>query len=318
MELIDEVEFDEILEAVLAEKEMYNFDNGNSNTILLVEGIDDIHVINSYYYYKNKDEMPFRVVRAEELNEKVSGKKNALKAFENYKDEFSNLVCLLDRDFDFFLGESINNERIFYYDYYELENYLFDETVLKLLAARYFNCRNNITFGKVLSELMDNAIIFLPYMKLGLFREVCYRNPLIDKEKIEKVVEIASTNPVKILERKKEEFSNLNPIEKIKKFITDELGKVNISLEEIERLVTQEEITSTSDVLKDLEFFKYGIGTKLILGALQLLMKENFITVQFNKAGNVLSLEKSLKDEWIPHISQDFERLMNLIEAKSK
>lgn len=95
------------------------------------------------------------------------------------------------------------------------------------------------------------------------------------------------------------------------------MGKVNINIEEIERLVTQEEITSTSDV-SDLELFKYGVGTKLILGALQHLMKENFVTVQFNKAGNVLSLENSLKNEWIPRTSEDFERLMDDIEAKIK
>lgn len=324
MELIEQVGFEEILESVLAEKEMFGFDE-YSDKILLVEGVDDIRVINSYYYYKDIEDLPFRVVRAEELDEKVSGKKNALKAFENYKEEFANIICLLDRDFDFFLGEEISDERIFYYDYYELENYLFDETVLKRLAARYFSCNNNTIFEKILLELQEKVPVFLPYMKLGLFRECCYKNPSlkdkvgVDQEGIEKIAKIIRTNPVSILERKKGEFSNLSPSEKIMKFISDELNQIQVNMENIEESILQDEVASTSMgffEINDLSFFKYGIGGKLILGALQHLMKEDFTSAEFNKAGNLLSLENSLKNDWIPGSSKEFSNLMDVIEMK--
>ncbi|MGG0655536.1 DUF4435 domain-containing protein [Rummeliibacillus pycnus] len=303
---------EEILGAVLAESQNFGFQI--EEKILIVEGSDDIQAIRKYYFHKDK-QLPFRVVKAEDLNENVSGKKTALKAFDRHKARIPNLFCLLDRDFDFIIGKNREESRIFYYDYYELENYLFEEKILRLMISRFFDA-NEVNYNNILSEFSKIAKIYKHFSHLGAIREICYHEEQEDLLGI-KLAMLAKSNLISILENKSNDYLGLSNIERVEKYLNIELSHISTNLAEVYELFKEKEVASTTLTTTDesLEFFRTFISSKFVLKSIVFLMKFCIENVTFNRRGEKSSLESDLKNEWIPTQSEKFAEIMQKIES---
>ncbi len=116
------IEIDDIAEEI--------FDLPKPDKILIVEGETDVIVLENYLDLK-KISINFLIRTASMVDdEHRSGKDVALEYYDKHKDD-REIVLLLDRDYDFICSTERNDERIIYYDYYSLENYFFEEVVMK-------------------------------------------------------------------------------------------------------------------------------------------------------------------------------------------
>lgn len=302
---------EEILEAVLAEGASFGFQTDEK--ILIVEGSDDIQVIKKYYFYQDKP-LPFRVVKPEEVNERISGKKTALKFYDEYNEVMPNIHCLLDRDFDFVLGLNREDSRIFYYDYYELESYLFEDKLLKILISRFYDT-DEVSYRKVLSKFNEIAKLFEHFSHLCLSREIYFHegNETVGRA----IASAAKSNLFSVLEDSSQEYKGLNHIDKVKKYLNKELSIVNMELKDIHDLLEDEAIASTSLTTQErvFDFFRNFISSKYVIKSLIYLLKNYVQDPPFNNAGATNSLERDLKNEWIPTHSLLFRELMTQIES---
>lgn len=310
----------ETIDSLVAAKLFFNKED-DDYPILMVEGKDDVNVIQRYYYHNRKGKVPFKIVLAEDLNQKNNGKKNALNAYQKYKKHFSKIFCLLDKDYDLLLGEDLSatDSNISYYDYYELENYLFEEPILRLFFDRYFECTDNSDFYALRKELEEAAEIYHPFSKASIFRELFYRemtNEKLDEEEIKHIANATKKSPQSILENNSPVFSNYSLKEKVEKYFEIEFSEVDLSFKDLEKDTNslQESAADIEDV-DPLDFFKYNISASYILQSLLIVLR-SFKTLQFNSIGTNLSLEKSLKQEWIPIHSTKFEKKLSEIEKK--
>ena len=116
------LEIDDIAEEI--------FDLPKPDKILIVEGDTDVRVLENYLDLKEKTiNFLIRTPRMED-DDKRSGKDVALEYYDENKNK-QEIILLLDRDYDFICSTERNDDRILYYDYYSLENYFFEEKVLK-------------------------------------------------------------------------------------------------------------------------------------------------------------------------------------------
>lgn len=116
------IEIDDIAEDI--------FDFPKPERILIVEGNTDVIVLENYLDLKKiPKNFSIRAVNMVDDDER-SGKDAALEYYDKNKDK-QEIILLLDRDYDFICSTERNDERIIYYDYYSLENYFFEEVVLK-------------------------------------------------------------------------------------------------------------------------------------------------------------------------------------------
>ena len=106
------------------------FDLPKPEKILIVEGDTDAIVLENYL---DLEKIPknFLIRTTIMTNENHhSGKDIALEYYDKNKDN-QEIVLLLDRDYDFICSTERTDDKIIYYDYYSLENYFFEEKVLK-------------------------------------------------------------------------------------------------------------------------------------------------------------------------------------------
>lgn len=149
------------------------FDFPKPNKILIVEGDSDKQALDSFIYL-NKMEVNFSIRTAQAIDdENRPGKKIAIDYYEKNKINQS-IRLLIDRDYDFICSFNHEDENIFYYDFYELENYLFDEESLKRVLLA-----NNLSLDKIkeIQEFLfsNKSEILLPLIecsKLRIFREL--------------------------------------------------------------------------------------------------------------------------------------------------
>lgn len=149
------------------------FDFPKPEKILIVEGSTDKDVLENYLYLKNIN-VDFSIRSAKMLDEdSCSGKDGALRYYDINKNS-QEIIVLLDRDYDFICSSQREDERILYYDYYELENYFFEDNILKSVLIY-----NNISIDKV-EKIMSffsskNTKFLLPLLecsKLRIFRKL--------------------------------------------------------------------------------------------------------------------------------------------------
>lgn len=307
----------ESIEAILAEGPNFNIDDGIDN-ILIVEGKDDIEVIEKHYFLKKNKDMPFRICVGEDFGEHVSGKKNAIKSLEKHINEYPKIICLLDRDLDFQLGLNEDNERILYYDYYELENYLFEDSILKVFLGRFYKFTDNESYLNILDSFYRISKYYTPIAKMMLAREICNRDAIFDdKSKFDKIAKLSKKDLGPILSHKSQVYEGLDFLDKIYHYINQELSEVDLDLSYLEGLFEDNEAAATLISTEDFSgnIFKYAIGAKQVIKSIQILMQE-FIDSQYIKEGGQISLERSLKKEWIPIQSEKFADLMDYIENK--
>lgn len=143
--------------------------------ILIVEGNSDKECIERFYYDQKKN-LTFEVRTASSLDEsRVDGKKNALAYYHDNKSD-QEIRVLLDRDYDFILDLNEHEDNIYYYDYYELENYLFDEEVLEeyiVNSIRKFSPEEvRTTLEAIKTTNIDSS--FSLFYKVVVIREVHY------------------------------------------------------------------------------------------------------------------------------------------------
>ncbi|MDZ4468034.1 DUF4435 domain-containing protein [Bacillus cereus] len=286
----------------------------DTDPVLLVEGKDDINLINRYYYLSEKN-LNFRLVTGIDPDAAVAGKRNALKALEKYGNIFNNILCLVDRDLDFFLMSNSQDEKVIYYDYYELENYFFDKEILKLFFTHVFDCANNEKFEELVKILINNQEMFIPLFVLKLYVELHYQEKVTSSypEEICSTIVRLSKNIDGYLSHKK--YTDLTYNEKLLALVTDELAKLSINYSDIYQEVDQHIITSMNATQKEnLYMFKHCLDGK------ELVKSMNNICRFIIKEGNFSSFKSSITDtllrEWIPLHSNNFKNIMNTVERK--
>ncbi|MCS0674639.1 DUF4435 domain-containing protein [Cytobacillus firmus] len=293
--------------------------------ILLLEGPDDIEVITNFYLYKGKDvKKNFRLVKANDRDiddsSPVAGKQNALKLFTRLKQESRNVICLLDRDYDFHLGEKVSDHRVIYYDYFELENYIFEEKVFKIIVKNICNYPDDEYYKKIISIFQKIEESCKPYILLCFLREVHFRKDVLTDQQLEKILQILKIKPESMMQMKHLPISD--PLKRIECFIQMEIEKVGLNLDLIQDIINRNHYVSSSimDVSDPLNLFRYAIKGKVISNSLQFFFKyileENPYLYEIKSEGNLYSVLTRLKLEWIPNISQDFSRLLENIEKK--
>lgn len=131
------------------------FDFSRPQKILIVEGDTDRRVLENYFIF-NKITVDFEI-KTPKMEESISGKKIALEYYSNNKD-IQDIRLLIDRDYDFICSSNCFDSHIFYYDYYELENYIFEECVMRFVLISH----------KVKKGEIEDIIDFLTSSRLDL------------------------------------------------------------------------------------------------------------------------------------------------------
>ncbi|MGM0789888.1 MAG: hypothetical protein ACQEUD_07330 [Bacillota bacterium] len=295
----------------------------NEDKILLLEGPDDIEVITNYYLYRGLDvKKDFRLVKAndKDMDETVSvaGKQNALKLFKRLRQEDRNVICLIDRDYDFHLKENVNDSRVLYYDYFELENYIFEDKIFKVIVKNICDYQDNDSFLEIISLVQKIEESCKPYTLLCFLREIHFRKEILTQQQLEKILYILKTKPESMMQM--QHLSISNPLKRISGYIQAELGKVGLDLDKIQEMINNNGYSSNSimGVSDPLHLFRYAIKGKVISNSLQFffnhLLEENPHLVEIKSDGNLYSALTRLKLEWIPTLSQDFSSLLSRIE----
>ncbi|PEQ86764.1 DUF4435 domain-containing protein [Bacillus cereus] len=291
--------------------------------LLLLEGPDDIKVINNYYLYKGAAaKKTFRLIKAndEEIagSTTIAGKKNALTLFKRLRHENRNVICLLDRDYDFHLKENHLDSRIKYYDYYELENYLFDDSLLKVILKNVCDYPDIECYQKMILLLHDIELACKPYILICFLREVHYRKNILTEEQLDKVLSIIKTSPSSMMHMK--HLNTDNKIERIQKYIETELEKVGLSIDCVQKMIDKNDYESSSvmNITEPLHLFKYAIKGKLITNSLthfsKYILEQDPYLNSLKSTGDLSGSLSRLRIEWIPNLSQDFTRLLKMIE----
>ncbi|KAA0760408.1 hypothetical protein DT250_24910 [Bacillus sp. AR2-1] len=291
--------------------------------LLLLEGPDDIKVINNYYLYNETHEKKrFKLIKAndEEVtgSTTTAGKQNALKLFRRLRQKDRNVICLLDRDYDFYLKENESDPRIKYYDYFELENYLFDESLLKIILKNVCDYSDAESYQKMIKLLHDIELACKPYVLLCFLREVHYRNRVLTEDQLSKVLDIIDKSPSSMMQMKN--LNTDNKIERISKYIEMELKKVGLSTEIVQKIIDENNYKSSDfmDISEPMDLFKFAIKGKLISNSLthfsNYILEKDEDLKSMKSTGNLSGILSRLKIEWIPNLSKDFIRLVQMVE----
>lgn len=120
-----------------------------------------------FYYNQNKN-LKFEIRTASSLDEsRIDGKKNVLAYYHDNKLD-QEIRVLLDRDYDFILDLNENEENIYYY---ELENYLFEESVLEEYIVNSIREFSTEEVRKML-KTTNSDLNFSLFYKVVLIREI--------------------------------------------------------------------------------------------------------------------------------------------------
>lgn len=309
MQIIHGSSFVEDIGAVYTEISQFGIDD--DSTIVLLEGTDDAQVMLSYFYH-NEEIMPFRLVLAEEFEENSAGKKNALDSYEKYKNDFDKLFCVLDRDYDFLLDKNKNDQNILYYDYYELENHLFELPILRLLFTKIYNCKNEVLFKKLVEELSVFKDTLQIIAQLSYFRELHYHGKSslkLTQEQITRVSDLCKPKYHEIFLTKIPEYKDLSFKMRLEKYIEDELQLAGVNLEDIK---SETNIITEKDFYEFLE--RYISGKQVISVFMLIIQRHSSIPIE-----NVMKekLVDVLKNEWIPNKSKKFSEILCRLKESS-
>ncbi|MBT2663612.1 DUF4435 domain-containing protein [Bacillus sp. ISL-45] len=292
----------------------------SEDKLLLLEGPDDIEVIRNYYLYKGKEVTRiFRLIKAnEDQTDGVAGKKNALKYYQKLRSENRNVICLLDRDYDFYLDEKNDDPRIKYYDYFELENYLFDDSLFRIILKNVCDYPDVNYYNELVLLLHGIEESCKPFILLCFLREVNYRKDILTEEQLKKVLEIIRFNPMSIMQ-----MTNLNTenvLDRIPTFVNNELQKVGLNIQLVCRLLQDNNYDPRyiTDITEPLYLFRYTIKGKTISNSLdyffKYILEQNPHLKEIKSKGNLSSIIARLKIEWIPSLSERFTELITKIE----
>ena len=227
---------------------------------------------------------------------------------------------MLDRDFDFHLNEVHPDSRVKYYNYYELENYLFEDSLLKIVLKNVCNYSDMNHYYEMIRLLHEIEKACKPYVLLCFLREVHYRKDILTEDQLAKVLEIIKKNPSSMMQMRN--LGIANELERIPGYIESELNKVGLSIEIVLELIDDNDYESSSimGVTEPLDLFKFAITGKLVSNSLSYFFKYILTNSselnQIKSKGNLSSIITRLKLEWIPTLSQDLSELLKEIETE--
>lgn len=286
------------------------FNNGKH---ILVEGDSDVDTLNIFLEDKKITDVKVIVPRDLDGNG-TDGKNEVLKKFNQYKDKMENLVCLIDRDLDPILGRDYElNSRIYEYDYYELENYLFEDRVLDTCLRTFYS--------KSLSEVdnLDGKInlmesFFNPIATFAIIRELDYRaikENIIscenEKKKVLTFAQLSYLNKDYNLEKAK---STSEVFKILHELIDNNFKEFNKSYNDYVTVVAEflEEIEVENNNLYMLRYLTKGKHVAKCL--------HKFIEILFELKiiyGSKQNITNQLLEIWIPKISIQYNNLIDKI-----
>lgn len=209
------------------------FDFPKPEKILIVEGTTDVELINSYLSLE-KISVEFEIKCPSLIEKDAEGKDAAVKYYEENKLS-QEIKLLLDQDYDIICNLHKDEKNIFYYDYYELENYIFEDRVLRY--ALYSAGLESSAIDKVLQFLeTDKEFIdaFNIIANLRIFRRLHYENQTkikLDDAQTRKFAEFLKNIRVKeCIIGKDPNLYGDNFQERLSNYIVSQLGEIHIDL----------------------------------------------------------------------------------------
>ncbi|MGC6767591.1 hypothetical protein ACYSNR_04365 [Enterococcus sp. LJL128] len=288
------------------------FDIPISQNILLVEGADDETVIETYYRLLSKTP-PFEIRRASILDEDIvfDGKRNAIESYNNMKDKFGvNIKVLLDRDYDFLLNDNLVDENVFYYDYFELENYLFDDEIFEQFLVCSYPKREKYELNDILQKInqFDINENFIYLYHLNIFRELHFKGDTNTKliKPQEYALFCSKINIEPIINGKIPEAVGRTIDERLINYITSNLDKIQQNL--FPNIVS--EVCSQCLLPTNIfELFRYYYKGKIVNKSVEAI----FSIVLNSKLKCIASVKEILYRQWIPK-SEKFNLKLKMIE----
>ena len=273
------LEIDDIAEEI--------FGLSKPDKILIVEGDTDVRVLENYLDLK---EIPINfLIRAVSMvdDDEHSGKDAALEYYDKNKDK-QEIILLLDRDYDFICSTERKDERIIYYDYYSLENYFFEEVVLK-----YSLISNDVSPSqrdKILDFMnSDKEEILNPLIecsKLRIFRKYHKENKTSFQLSDEKIVEFADfIKKIDIkgcIHGKNPNLTGSSFKDRLHIYINRSLDNIEPELyQQIQEFLTHIDITYPSTII---EYFKnFFNGKDSLKFIVELLSNENLLSSRIDR-----------------------------------
>lgn len=291
--------------------------------LLLVEGSTDVKVIKKYLIEK-RPEVSIRVLESKEYTESdsddlentsaVSGKNNALNLFNKLNAQGRNVKCLLDRDWDLLTKRLQTDENIFFYDYYELENYLLEENILR----KYLNVI--IDSELTIEELYDLVFFELNsiqntakcLLKVHFLKELDVIHDFLSSDIKESVFEISKTKLAPILSRP--DIPGENYLEKISYCTSDALNRLSCSHSDLDNWLDESIGFQFPIFSSPTDAFKYCIKGKdipsIMYSVAQKIVKDNNEQIKFISALNNHA-KHFLYVDWIQNDSVKFSKLIS-------
>lgn len=258
------------------------FDLPKPEKILIVEGDTDVIVLENYLDLK-KIPVNFLIRTASMVDdERRSGKDTALEYYDKNKDK-QEIILLLDRDYDFICATERKDERIIYYDYYSLENYFFEEVVLKysLMSNGVPKSQRDRILDFMNSDKQEILNPLIECSKLRIFRKYHKdkRTPFqLNDEKIVEFADFIKCIDIKgCIHGKNPNLAGSSFEDRLHIYINQSLDDIEPELyQQIQDFLTHIEIPYPSTLI---EYFKnFFNGKDSLKFIVELLLNENLLS----------------------------------------
>jgi len=292
--------------AMISEFEEFT-DFRRNRKILLVEGEDDEDVLNRYRFYnKNTDEDDDFEIGISEGKRNVLNHKDILAKHDHY------VACLLDYDYSPLLNEVSSDSRVYHYPYFELENLIMSDEILKKLLNYYVNCTNLHEYNDFISALSNFENYFNHQIKIKLFIDVNHRKKAIELSDSQRhqLKTLANFKVTSILRNNSEKYKDMTPQEKLESFYSEKLSEIELSIHEIEEVICLlcDPIFNFSIHPYKNEFnhkFKYFVDGKLLVNEINEIIKlihsgDSAISSLALKPKSINNVSENLMNDWIP------------------
>ena len=263
------------------------FDLPKPERILIVEGDTDVIVLENYLDLK-KTPINFLIRTASMVDDdERSGKDTALEYYDKNKDK-QEIILLLDRDYDFICSTERNDDRIIYYDYYSLENYFFEEIVLKysLISNGVPKSQRDKILDFMNSDKQEILNPLIECSKLRIFRKYHKDKKTSFQLNDEKIVEFADfIKNIDIngcIHGKNPNLSGSSFEDKLHIYINRSLDDIEPELyQQIQNFLTHIDITYPSTLI---EYFKtFFNGKDSLKFIVELLLNENLLSSRISR-----------------------------------
>ncbi|WP_214798372.1 DUF4435 domain-containing protein [Exiguobacterium sp. s50] len=285
------------------------------DNFLVVEGKDDITVLENYFSLHNSN-LYIRVISANsEVDDEndVAGKRNALTKYSQLKEENRKAICLLDRDWDFLIDNREEDQHVYYYDFFELENYLFEDSVFKKYLTHVFEVYEDFEIGEVFREVLEYEKAAISLYKAKLIKEHHTKTNSLTDVEWELFKSLGKLNHDAIMNRNYGNLKNLHPFDKINAFITDKLNEIDWDYEKLDLKLCEHNIYldyfDSQEALYAFKYFVKGKDGPRNMGYILSKLSQKNSKCRFISSSNQASL-RTLFLEWIPHYSLNFRQLV--------